>query len=207
MGSRRYFFGDLHKQKIYSGITPSLFDTASFTEKLHDRGPDGWLEPEFLEFVEAVRRALKEESGGNVNDGGNANEANPGTNPETNPENNANDRINHDRITPDRSYNSPVLLSKIRKLLESHPSVVEHMEGVYSFPCFREELCDLLLREIDEVTRLATQTDHRDPKCLDGHVDRPNGEGSLSVLVWLEIWVGQIKWYRSCILRKLNVNY
>ena len=69
MGSRRYFFGDLFKSKIYAGVTPGLYDPNVFGEKLRDRSPNGWLEPEFLDFVEGVRGILRN-GDGSKNGGG-----------------------------------------------------------------------------------------------------------------------------------------
>ncbi|CAD7937837.1 unnamed protein product [Amoebophrya sp. A25] len=49
MGTRRFFFGDLYKQKVYKGHHEPLFDTAGFAELF----PKEWLDPKFAEAVES----------------------------------------------------------------------------------------------------------------------------------------------------------
>mmetsp|Transcript_3547 Transcript_3547/g.8415 ORF Transcript_3547/g.8415 Transcript_3547/m.8415 type:complete len:103 (+) Transcript_3547:200-508(+) len=91
MGSRRFFFGDLFKQKVYSEPRhPALFDPNCFAESFEAE----WLEPEFVAAVKTGTFAA--------------------------------------------------------------PFLKQHLPNVYSFPCFRAELCDQLVEEIDHATSRLT---------------------------------------------------
>eukprot|EP00392_Amoebophrya_sp_AT5.2_P002224 g2229.t1 len=135
MGSRRFFFGDLFKQKVYSEPRhPALFDPNCFAESFEAE----WLEPEFVAAVKTGTFAA--------------------------------------------------------------PFLKQHLPNVYSFPCFRAELCDQLVEEIDHATSRLTgpamvtstgpfsisklaNTDDRDEGSLDGYLDRPNGMNRYGIVL------------------------
>ena len=48
MGTRRFHFGDLYKQKVYKGKEVPLFEPSGFA----DLFPKEWLHPKFVEAIE-----------------------------------------------------------------------------------------------------------------------------------------------------------
>ncbi len=122
MGSRRFHFGDLVKQKLYQGLHAPLFDATAFKSHFEE----DWLDPLFVEAVKEGKFDVGKSGSG---------------------------------------------------------FLTEHIPGlVYSFPCFSPELCDKLLEEIENIQKLE-KMDHRDPRSLQGHVDRPNGMNRYGVVL------------------------